>query len=58
MSLRERLRQLERAADPSDVLRVIFLPDGADKEAEYQRQRNELGARGPLVIMDETDRAL
>lgn len=57
MKLRDRLSLLERAIFRPETLRVVYVPDGTDKAAEHQRQRQE-GYRGPLVVMDETDRAL
>lgn len=54
MSMKERLRKLERDALPAAPLRVVYVEDGADKSTEYDRQRQQ-GYRGPLAVLDETD---
>lgn len=58
MKLKSRLLLLERAIFRPDTLRVAYVPDGADKAAEHERQRLQEGYRGPLAVMSETDRAL
>lgn len=58
MRLRERLNQLERSAHDAEPFRVVSVPDGADQDAAREQYRKETGYRGPLVILDETDRAL
>jgi len=58
MNLKNRLEQLEREASPPEALRVVYVAEGADKTAEYDRQRQQECYRGPLAILDETDRKL
>lgn len=58
MNLKNRLLLLERAIFRPDTLRVVYVLDGTDKTAEHQRQRQQEGYRGPLAVVDETDRAL
>jgi hypothetical protein len=58
MTLKNRLRLLEKIVGRLDVFRVIFVSNDADKEAARDRYREETGYRGLIVVMDETDRAL
>ncbi|WP_158881445.1 hypothetical protein [Rhodanobacter sp. L36] len=58
MKITERIEKLERDASSLEPFRVVYTPDGIDKEAELIRQRQVDRYRGPLVIMDETDRNL
>ncbi|WP_172969705.1 hypothetical protein [Rhodanobacter sp. T12-5] len=56
MNLKNRVRTLEREISPPEVLRVVYVADGVDKAAEHDRQRQQEHYRGPLAVLDETDR--
>lgn len=58
MNLKGRLILLERVIFRPDTLRVVYVPDGADKAAEHECQRQQERYRGPLAVLDETDREL
>jgi len=58
MTLITRLEQLERDRSPAEALRAVYVAEGADKAAEYERQRQQEHYRGPLAVLDEIDRDL
>lgn len=58
MSIKNRLRLLEKVIGCWDAFRVIFVANNADKKAEHEQYRTKTGYQGIVVVMDDTDRAL
>jgi len=58
MNLKNRVLQMERAALPSEPLRVVYVANSADRDAEYERQRQQERYYGPLAVLEEADRGL
>ena len=58
MSIKNRLRLLEKVIGCWDAFRVIFVANKADKNVEREQYRAETGYQGVVVVMDETDRML
>lgn len=58
MSIKNRLRLLEKVIGCWDAFRVISVANDADQNAEREYYRTETGYQGVIVVMDETDRML
>lgn len=58
MKLRERVRALEQELAAEEPWRLVFVANGADREAAVERYRETTGYQGMVVCMDEADARL